>query len=156
MKPQFSGIRMRLTLTVGVFFVTMVAMFFSFLYPMIRQNISNSEKEKINIYATSVATKLDKDLQKAIIHLESIASLRAIRSLERIDSVLSNLDATSQSFIFYQVINTAGYVIARPSKPERVGRDRSKREYFKSTISENKTHVCHLQVSPAMHYTLNV
>ena len=131
MKPGFLGIRMRLTLTIGAFFVIMIATFYSFLYPMIRLNISNSEKEKINIYATSVTTKLDKDLQKAIIHLESIASLNAIRSLERkrIESVLSNLDSTSQSFIFFQVINTSGYVIARPSKPERVGSDRSEHEF---------------------------
>lgn len=158
MKQRSLGIRMRLILSIGVFFTVMVLVFFAFLYPRIRQNISNSEHEKIRIYATSVAANLDKDLQKAMLHLESAASLDALRSLdrERIDPVVLILDSTSQWFIFYQVINASGHVIARPSKPERVGEDRTEHEFFRSTISENRTHVCRLQISPALHYTLNI
>ena len=158
MKQRSLGIRMRLILSIGVFFIVMVLVFFEFMYPRIRQNISNSEKEKINIYATSVAAKLDKDLQKATLHLESAAALNAIRSLdrERVDPVVSILDSTSQWFVFYQVIDASGHVVARPSKPERVGEDRSENEFFRSTINENRTHICRLQVSPALHYMLNI
>lgn len=158
MKPKSLTIRMRLILAIGVFFVIMLVMFFAFLHPMIRRNILNSEEEKIRIYATSVAAELNKDLQEAIMNLESIASLDAIRSLERerIDPVLSNLDATTQSFIFYQVINASGFVVSRPSKPERVGADRSEFEFFQGTLSENRTHICHLRISPSLHYSLNI
>ena len=158
LKWKLQSTQYRIILPVIIVFIINIFIFIIFIRPFIYKKILKFEIDKIGIHASTLAVGMDKNIRSAINELEAMASLDSIRSINRkkIDPVLSIHNSTTQFFLYYQVLDAGGRVISRPSKPERVGKDRSKREDFIAiAVTKNfKTHISKLRLSESGNISL--
>ena len=153
-----STLRHRVALGLIAFFAVTGGVWFGLLQSHIRDEIVGLEQDKVRIYATAVAAQIDSDFQQAIAELEMIAGLPALRAMntDLLPSTLATLEAASRHFRAFTVLDRSGRVIARPSKPERVGGYRSDRRYFQVPVREGRTYVDALRISTAGNQSLTM
>jgi PAS domain S-box-containing protein len=153
-----SSLRHRAAIGLVILFAVTGALWFGLLQSHIRNEIVGLEQDKVRIYATAMAAQIDSDFRQAMTELETIAALPDIRAMRPalLPSTLTILETSSSHFRAFTVLDSTGRVIARPSKPERVGEDRSKRPYFVVPMREGRTHVGELGISTAGNLSLTV
>ncbi|MCK5227880.1 MAG: hypothetical protein KAK02_06710, partial [Desulfobulbaceae bacterium] len=124
---MISSLRNRLILGILIFLGIALLIYIAFLHPALRKEMLALEKEKITHCARSVAVALNADILAATRELEAIASLDALKTLERsrTDPVLAAYDSTSTYFYMFTALNADGIIVSRPSTPERIGETRS-------------------------------
>ncbi len=151
-------VRQRVMLALVALFAVMGGVWFGLLQSRIRDEIVGLEQGKVHICATAVAAQIDSDFQQAMIELETIAGLPVLRTGEKqpLSTALAMLETTSRHFRAFTVLDRSGWVIARPSKPERVGESRSDRPYFVVPLREGRTFVGDLRISKAGNLSLTV
>ena len=155
---MLATLRGKLILGIGIFFGFFVFTLLSVFHPMIHETILEQEKEQIRHYALSVSTEFDNTLQSVLKEIESIASFDVIRSMDRnrIDPALDMHGKASPFFLWFQLLDSSGKVISRPSKPKRVGAVRSTHDYYLVPSQEHRTHLGSLVISPSGNFSVQV
>lgn len=157
MNIRFAGtLRARIFLSILTIFGLLIMAYFLFMQPLLHQQISALESEKLNIYALSVASDLNLDLAMAITEVENAATLPEIRQMDppQLDQVLSILNKTSSFSQAFTVLDTSGQILSRPSKPERVGENRASQAYFIEVKRTGRTFISSVFMSTAANFSL--
>ena len=155
---MISSLRNRLILGILIFLGIALLIYIAFLHPALRKEMLALEKEKITHCAQSVAVALNADILAATRELEAIASLDALKTLERsrTDPVLAAYDSTSTYFYMFTALNADGIIVSRPSTPERIGETRSTREYFQAVVTAGTTYIADIHVTKTGHFALTI
>ncbi|MCO5165357.1 MAG: ATP-binding protein [Planctomycetes bacterium] len=110
------------------------------LVPAIREVILREEADALDLYARLAAGHIELGLEAAFHELEDLAAAPGIRSGDRarVDPALARADARTHAFLFFYLMDARGVIVARPSREERVGEDRSAGEYFRGVAVAGK------------------
>lgn len=124
--------------------------------PSLRGSFRHAQEQKIALYARIVAIELERAMSAGVRELEAIATLPSIRHMEpaSLSTELARWDHVSQHFLYFSVLDRNGIVVARPSKPERHGADRSDTEYFKAARTSHRSSIAEVASSTAGNLSL--
>ncbi len=145
------GIRLRIaSLVIGLVALTWLS-YRLLVQPRVHSSLRREAERGISLYARLTAAQIDDTISSAMRELEAIASLPQIRSMDpdQAAEALAHYDQTSPYLLHFFLLDQTGSVVARPSKPERVGSDRSKRDYFSAVMESKQPYVSSAVISTA-------
>ena len=131
---------------------------FFFLQPLIHNTLLEHELEQVHAAASATAQTLDLEIGLAVKSLEAVTALDGFKQLdqERIDRSLVTYDAVNPFYIYTWAMDATGKVISAPARPDRLGEDRSSRDYFVQTTTANPTHFQKVRISTRGRFSLVV
>jgi len=159
--PPHTGLRLGLRGRLALFVVALVGLswlgYALVLAPQFRRSFRAVQEQKIELHAHIVSVEIDRAMSAALRELEAIAALPSIRRLApgELEAELARLDAVHQSYLHFTVLDPHGIVLARPSKPERVGADRSHMPYYTKARDTRRTGIADIRVSTAGNLSLS-
>ncbi len=111
------------------------------ILPRFRKHSLEQGRQLLQENANGLARDINDLLERAGREAERVARLPEVVSMDRarIDPVLLFLDRTTPNFLHFSVQDPRGFIVARPDKPERVGEDRSGRDYTIGVGATGKT-----------------
>jgi PAS domain S-box-containing protein len=102
-----------------------VSLLFNQLYlmPLMQEREIHEEMRDQQVLAVQFAANIESSIKKASSELEAFAKTPDIVSMEkaRLDSVLGEMNAVSQFFNYYFVLDTTGKWVSYPKRPGMVG-----------------------------------
>ncbi|MBU0673861.1 MAG: response regulator [Proteobacteria bacterium] len=153
-----NSLRLRMMLGVSGVIVLAALVFFAAIHPFISRQILQDEGQDLRIYAKNEASELNQYLSEAMDSLEKLAVAPEIRSMDRetIDHFFGREEVFGNPvFLWYMVLDGNGRVLSRPSKPTRIGEDRSDKDYFQEPIRTHRSYVAQVQVSKGDHISVH-
>jgi hypothetical protein len=119
---RFSSLRTQISIGISAFFLVAVVLYFTVVYPALRQHVVKLEQEKIQIYANSTALQIGHDISAGFREIESIARLPVVRSsdLALLKPTLDLLEETSPLYQSILVSDSNGVLIAKSSTRDGV------------------------------------
>jgi len=126
--------------------------------PFFSNILMEHELQQVYSAANTTAQTLDLETNLAVQSLESITKLEGFGNLnqQQIEKTLATFDATNPFFIYTWAMDSTGKVIAAPARSDRLGEDRSSRDYFTLTTPQNPTHFQKVRVSTRGRFSLVV
>ncbi|MFO8076866.1 MAG: ATP-binding protein [Actinomycetota bacterium] len=107
--------------------------------PALRRLLLETETERLAVQASTTATALSVDLERATDELEALAAsprLRPSRPTEELRADLSLLDEASGAFQAFTVLDDDLRILARPSAPADEGESRADRGYSEALATD--------------------
>jgi len=128
------------------------------IVPRFTRHSENYARSMLEEKARGVADSINGVLKQAGREMEKIARHPDLVSMEpeRVDHALFLLDRVTANFLSLWVQNREGIIISRPDKSERVGADRSDRDYFVEVKTTGRTTFSDFYISTAGNLTTTV
>ena len=124
--------------------------------PALRRLLLETETERLAVQASTTATALSVDLERATDELEALAGsprLRPSRPVEELRDDLALLDEASGAFEAFTVLDADLRIVARPSAPGDEGESRAERDYT-AALADDETIVEEVSVDAAGDFAL--
>jgi len=135
-----------------------IAGHFIIVEPFFADTLLDHEFQQVYSAAKTTAQTLELETSLAVQSLESVAKLDGFSTLDQqqIEKTLTTFDATNPFFIYTWALDSVGKVISAPARSDRLGEDRSTRDYFTFPTPHNPTHFQKVRISTRGRFSLVV
>lgn len=150
--------RAHVVLLLSAAFSLLAATYGLIILPELERSTLASALARLQARADSLAVEIDRELRGVNATIERIAALPSVASMQRpaLDATLGVIEKAQKDFIDLAVLDVDGTVVARPSKPERVGENRSDQEYFRVSRARQETWIESAGVSTSGNLSISV